>query len=352
MHLTNRSRRGFTLVELLVVIAIIGILVALLLPAIQAAREAARRSQCVNNLKQHGLALHNYHSARNSFPAVVNIVGLEFLNCANALLLPYIEEGSLDYNQEGEWNDQLATIIAAQIPIFNCPSSSGPNPIDASGLASAAGLPAGQLFGTTEYAYCKGVFSGWCINGPSPIRPGIIAPNEGGVFNPNRAISVGKIVDGSSKTIAMGDASSDPRWLLCEGVGCTTGNLVPESASYPPHAWGAWIAAEVPTEAHLGSVRVSGIYGSTLDPMNKPAVTQSLFSLGEFNTYNSAPATLCRSLGASSTGSSTTANYRSDHPGGCNFLYADGSVHFLNEGIEMLLYQALSTIAGEEVVSE
>src|SRR5215216_363933 len=96
MSLSRTRKRGFTLVELLVVIAIIGILVALLLPAIQAAREAARRAQCVNNLKQLGIGLQNYHSARNRFPqGTLMLQASQFFANAYTSLLPYFEEAAL-----------------------------------------------------------------------------------------------------------------------------------------------------------------------------------------------------------------------------------------------------------------
>src|SRR3954465_11361568 len=102
--------RGFTLVELLVVIAIIGILVALLLPAIQAAREAARRSQCINNLKQYGIGLQNYHNSNNAFPKgwIVKGIADGYYANANTKILPYLEETSLNgiYDQKEAWYDQ------------------------------------------------------------------------------------------------------------------------------------------------------------------------------------------------------------------------------------------------------
>jgi len=362
MNPVQKVRRGFTLVELLVVIAIIGVLVALLLPAIQAAREAARRSQCVNNLKQQGLALQNFHSARQTFPKVVNIRGTEFLDCANVLLLPYLEQGTMNYDFDGEWDDQRPEVIAAPLAVFDCPSSAGENPIDVPGLVSAASLNVGQTFGTTDYAFCKGVFGGWCIifpatpGSPEPARPGNIAFQEAGLFNPNRAISVGKITDGSSNTIAIGEASGDPRWLMCEGVGCNAVDSPVPAGQYPLHAWGGWIAAEIVTVIHLPVVRLTGVYGCTLEPMNKSGgVTQMYLDLvAELTQYATDPSTICRSLPgtAPTAAGSTTPNFRSDHPGGCNFLYGDGSVHFLSESIEMLTYQGLSTIQGEEIVTE
>ncbi len=139
-------KRGFTLVELLVVIAIIGVLVALLLPAIQAAREAARRSSCVNNLKQFGVAMHTYHDTLKTFPAGGcmppgdNFKGNNFYSSCHTMLLPYFEEESLKslINPNTDWEHQTqlrdadlnAIVPATVVPVFNCPSADGDNPKD------------------------------------------------------------------------------------------------------------------------------------------------------------------------------------------------------------------------------
>src|SRR5215213_8362448 len=149
--------RGFTLVELLVVIAIIGILVALLLPAIQAAREAARRSQCINNLKQFGIGLLNYHNSNNAFPKGWLVKGGAdgyFAN-GNTKILPYLEETSLHsiYDQKKAWYDQSKEVATTVVPIFNCPSTGEPNPYEYLPLKS---LIDNWTFATSDYAYCKG----------------------------------------------------------------------------------------------------------------------------------------------------------------------------------------------------
>jgi len=364
MYQVSKLRRskplhGFTLVELLVVIAIIGILVALLLPAIQSAREASRRMSCVNNLKQQGLALQNHLSARKHFPAAVIMVGLDFQDNANVKLLPYLEQGALDsiYDHGKQWEDQVDSVLVSSVSSFLCPSSSDPSPLAIPALADIVGDGPPDTFrldySPTDYAYCKGVYDGWCIlpgNGPeSPNLLGDIPYNEAGMFDIGTGYAAAKITDGLSNTIAMGDATSDTNWLLCEGSGCGHGDLVPQG-NYPNYAWNAWVVGEVVSTIHSSKLRAAGVYGCTLEPMNKSPVTETYAHIPDFVTLE------CEShypgtLYPSSSASSTVSNFRSNHTGGCNFLFADGSVRFFSEGIEMATYHALSTIAGEEPVA-
>src|SRR5262249_41622874 len=129
-----KRHSGFTLVELLVVIAIIGVLVALLLPAIQAAREAARRSSCTNNLKQFGLALHNYHDTLKVFPpggivktspTTRNFPSSSVYVSVHAMLLPFFEEANLKnlYDNNRPWQLQRPDVAATAVPVFVCPSN-------------------------------------------------------------------------------------------------------------------------------------------------------------------------------------------------------------------------------------
>jgi prepilin-type N-terminal cleavage/methylation domain-containing protein/prepilin-type processing-associated H-X9-DG protein len=359
--------RGFTLVELLVVIAIIGILVALLLPAIQAAREAARRSQCVNNLKQLGIGLQNYHSSNNTFPKGWTVKGQPdgyFAN-ANTRLLPYMEETSLHglYDQKEAWYDQKAPIGSTVIDVFNCPSTSEPNPYQHPELKNILGSKV-SLFATTDYAYCKGATDAYCIDMSSfmpginsELKPGPVQRDLQGVFNIAWGASIKKITDGTSKTIAMGEASGDTRWKVCHGKKgaegiprCTAADLQPDATGEFPYAWFPWIAGQPNSTKYMsgGKLVVASLFAATVEPMNKNPVTDSFIDDMSLTSRN--PAVACAD--SRNNGNNFASNFRGNHPGGCNFMMADGSVTFLNESISMDVYRAMSTIAGGEVVSD
>ncbi len=200
MH-ASRTPRGFTLVELLVVIAIIGILIALLLPAVQMAREAGRRSQCQNHLRQLGLALTAYHGALTSFPPGVIADGDNFRQGrvnGFAMLLPYIEEINLHtaYDFDQPWTaDANRAVVLQDISTFLCPSSSRRVPDQ----SDFNGEP-------TDYAFCKGPLAYLCRD----KRPA-------GMFDINRAVKIRDVLDGLSNTFAMGEAASSPD-LLAEST--------------------------------------------------------------------------------------------------------------------------------------
>jgi prepilin-type N-terminal cleavage/methylation domain-containing protein len=229
----KHTKRGFTLVELLVVIAIIGILVALLLPAIQAAREAARRSQCMNNLKQIGVALQNYHSSNNTFPMGIALGEGAFWS---GFLLPYMEEAALadivtiDFvNSRPYAHDQPSyttivdpykNVIACEtlISSFRCPSTPLPEHVPDRGhnskhyvqrrvpssyIACASGLSTSQVI-TQVF---RGEFHRW-MEQTDGVMYGVKVKDPTTKFGQG-TVSIAKVTDGTSKTMAVGEAVSD-----------------------------------------------------------------------------------------------------------------------------------------------
>jgi prepilin-type N-terminal cleavage/methylation domain-containing protein len=362
----TRKYPGFTLVELLVVIAIIGILVALLLPAIQAAREAARRSQCINNVKQFGIALHNYHGANNTFPkgAIMrkdaSNPNQDVFASANTSLLPYFEDTALHgiYDQKRQWESQKDGVAAVAIPVFKCPSSSAPNPFTDPLLAEWS-EPDGT-YGVSEYAWCMGFTDAFCL--VNLAEPGRVKKLQKGMFSLAFGASIRQITDGTSKTIALGDASGGPDWLVCRATSSTLGTprctqlAAPKpGTSEVPDATMGWIIGEPSSTIWrplLGDR--SSMYGCTIEPMNKKPVTATFVDFGQLNGENTKqrmdPTYEC--LASFDGGNHSVSNYRSDHPGGCVFLMGDGSATFLNESIDMAAYRARSTISADDIFND
>ena len=308
------DRSGFTLVELLVVIAIIGILVALLLPAVQAAREAARRSQCVNNLKQVGLAIVNYESAKRELPPgrITCEVGSVYREWCDetpdtiddrgvtsgfVLLLPYMEEQALFdqsgigtpttiwfYNGAWETIPERVNVVETRVQSLVCPS-------DTSGAISESAIDADIVPATGSYAFVMG------INGPEYQGSAPVKHLNTGVFQYHRVFEARQITDGMSKTIFVGEVrEGDKPW---------NGNV--------------WSQAL----RHTHSLR------STENPLNTPP-----------NTANLALATRMIHQGQYALNGA----FGSEHPGGANFVFGDGHVEFFTDDIESVLYNASATM--------
>ncbi len=326
MLLPLRFRRGFTLIELLVVIAVIAILIALLLPAVQQAREAARRTECRNHLKQFGLALHNYGGAHRTLPpgVISNVDGTQVYSTVYGLLLPYLEQVNLSnrYDSDKPFDQQSAAVLAAAIPTFLCPSNSKENPLEIPAFGGF-GLP--TVYGATDYLCSKGSTDAICV-------PWAVPANRQGVFS-NRPVRIRDITDGSSNTLAMGEGAGGAAWPLCRGTGCTTAFDGPAGQQPATNPWAFGAASNAALEG--AGFLTGGIWGCTIEPMNRNPVTDTWADMGAL--------TDCRS--STDGGPHSTANFRSDHKGGVQFLFADGSVHFLSENINLTIYRRLSTIA-------
>ena len=327
------KRTGFTLIELLVVIAIIAILIALLLPAVQQAREAARRVQCKNNLKQMGLALHNYHDVFNRFPAAMMFVAGSAdrgTGCTNVALLPYLEQANVQnlLDPSIPWFFISPDIARRQLPVFTCPSDTAPEATNYPFIESF-GLPVGGTFGNSSYGHSIGLSDALCF---SPGLGGPPITDESGLFAFHSFYRMRDITDGSSNTVAVGEAASG--FPICNGIGCTTPDPGGQTSSHGwllgGHGQQAWLAA--------GFV-YSGNKCSTVERMNKSSVTNSVHNVAQ--TFDCTP--------SFRGGDHWVSNFRSFHEGGASFLFADGSATFMSENIDLQVYRALSTIRGDEV---
>ncbi len=308
---------GFTLIELMVVIAIISLLVGLLLPVVQQAREAARRTQCRNNLKNIGLALHNYHDTHGAFPFGFD----ERESLWSAMILPQLDLSSM-YNtlvfQEsgpGQWNQNSANEFAActLIPVYPCPSMAVPEHIDdvASGDVMEGRVP-------VSYRACSGS-NGWsdaAATIPPDAPPGSLALDSielNGMFFGSSHVNLRDVTDGSSTTILVGESYTDP-FFVKDGQAMDYWQLgAPETGTWIPGGTGG-------SEFSEGLGSAGPRMNSRFDQLAPGAVMEV-----SFGSY---------------------------HEGGAMFGFADGSVRFLSENIDLEGYRALGTRAGQEVVSE
>ena len=303
--LRQKRLRGFTLIELLVVIAIIAILIALLLPAVQQAREAARRSQCKNNLKQIGLGLQNYHDTHSVFPPGYirfpqsgSPPALEYWPEFGwaTMILPYIDQTNL-YNEIAsnssnfavDWNTDNQALYDLSREVINtyiCPSDPGDNFSDWGVDKTTSGLTGGN---PAKSNYCASV----------------------DCFNQNTRVSMRDIIDGTSNTLFVGEKTGDSVFYDGLWIGA--------------NKWGAQTNWHT-SEGILGNA--SGSYGGMDYRINFDGTGSTNASNHQKNTFSSV------------------------HEGGAQFVFADGSVHFLSENIDVGLYKALATENGREVVGE
>lgn len=315
MNNSIRRSRGFTLIELLVVIAIIAILIALLLPAVQQAREAARRTQCRNNLKQLGLALHNYHDVHLCFP--FGHEGTTKAFSAFSMLLPYLEQGNLyaqiDFNVPvSHENNAVARMI--EFPALRCPSD----------LANA--LPA--LGGATNYFANKG--SGVLWGHPTGPNAGFSAQN-GVMYNGSR-IRIADITDGTSNTAAICER------LLADG---NNGVVSPVADVFfsPASPTTADEAVQI-----CNAVDISNLANQFPLFMGAPWMNGQ-------HTYLHTNVPNARSCGFFLINRASMPP-SSRHTGGVQMLLCDGSVRFVTENIDLLTWRAIGTRNGGEVLGE
>lgn len=328
------TRIGFTLVELLVSIAIIGLLIALLLPAVQAAREAARRTECVNHLKQLGLALHNFEAARQTFPAgyLSDLASDPSPDPVTwdaapgwgwgALLLPYLEQGSLQSQASLDqplWLPQYEQLVKTTLPGFLCPSATGGNAPylvtdEAGGPLTMAGR---QLeLARSHYVASHGQESCWGdMSGPAGDFDGDVSRLADGPFYRNSQVQIKDVTDGLTNTVFLGEHTSllsDKTW-----VGAVPGAFVHPKLASPDNA---------PESAATMVFAHSGPAAGETDALGNPIIHPP-----NFPTLH-----VCQ--------------MQSEHPGGANLMMGDASVQFIADGVHLETYAAMTSIAEQESV--
>ncbi|WP_422927951.1 DUF1559 domain-containing protein [Singulisphaera sp. PoT] len=358
MHLRTRVKSGFTLIELLVVIAIIAVLIALLLPAVQAAREAARRSQCTNNLKQIGLAMHNYHTANNSFPmgaaASKNTVnpGDNGNACiawmgwsAQGLLMGYLEQTAL-YNATNFYFDPISgpsfaynsTVTNTRIASFLCPSDGG----------------AGRTFFNSYYA-SEGT-SDRADGGTSSSPCGVSQQGSTGLFYYSVAYGIADCTDGTSNTVAFSEGlvgtGGDIRKPWATGVNISGANTYYDVNSN--------IADTMTTLQNCSNSFATATSGAGLASNRGYYWAWGSEAMTMFNTIVPPTSTKyqwgqcrfgCNTCGTYSADHSHITNATSNHSGGANVLMGDGSVRFIKSSLAINTWWALGTKANGEVIS-
>jgi prepilin-type N-terminal cleavage/methylation domain-containing protein/prepilin-type processing-associated H-X9-DG protein len=361
-----RIRSAFTLIELLVVIAIIAVLIALLLPAVQAAREAARRMQCVNNLKQIGLAIHNYNQANNCFPPAAYPVlepgGTLATNTdfsQNVRMLGYLEQQPLynaaNFGAGGCWNNIVSeqinsTVSRTKLAAFLCPSDSPPSfgiyagdslAIPVSGDPTAPGCNYQGSYGSNME------FNATMTGSP---------PNGVFQYSTGQVIGLQAITDGTSNTAAYGEclvgtgntAGVDPRRdMIFFGqtpAGMTRNvNMSPASNQA---AYMTWLQACAASLTVANSTRGHAVYTGESWAYGIVAFTDFWFINPPNSQYGQ-----CSVNGTGASQNPGAVGMSSNHPGGANMLLCDGSVRFLKNSTSFPAVWALGSRAGGEVLS-
>jgi prepilin-type N-terminal cleavage/methylation domain-containing protein/prepilin-type processing-associated H-X9-DG protein len=351
------SRRAFTLIELLVVIAIVAVLMGLLLPAVQKVRETASRIRCANNLKQWGLALHLFHDGNDYLPAGMITRGdiSDSYHTGFTYLLPYVEQDNIHrlYHFDKQWYDPTNyAAVGQQAPLFFCPSNRTSGTMDLTPFIQQWHADMPPFVGASDYVLCKGA------NASLDAMPNSIPARARGLFdivpadpagNPNWLtpqvrVRLTDITDGLSSTFAIGEAAGGNSHYLVADYHNPSQPVIQPFFNAPVVMDQAWGAASLGDSDHAwfaGLFGVTAQYGLLPDPMDEP-----------MNRRPGMPTV----IGADGSGFNKNrldrvSGFRSMHPHGCNFLYADGSVHFVPESIAPIVYRALSTYAGDEVVT-
>lgn len=380
MRRFKELRAAFTLVELLVVIAIIGILVGLLLPAVQAAREAARRMQCSNNLKQLGLAVHNFESARRQLPTSLrppsNLASSGEQSRVSVLtdLLPYLEQTAVfdRYNKAINWNQGVNIPLSqTRIPAFICPTNPDGGVLDTAPPGSTAAYIPG-IASATDYSPIFGIAPGVftqllgipapdSFRDPAEIFAGVNPPytyvrgffpknatiNSGTGLQTSKGATFSNVSDGLSNTIAIAESSGRPFVYVKRrklGGGNALTDTDASSSTTDRLNSGGWSR---PASDII-------LFGSTNDPRGVLGGTIAFNTTNGHNlrgiTYT-AQGVAQTILGLPIATHGTGAPY-SFHTGGANFTRGDGSVQFLSDSIDFRSFISLATVSGGETINE
>ncbi len=329
-----RKSRGFTLIELLVVIAIIAVLIALLLPAVQQAREAARRSSCKNNLKQLGLALHNYEGTFKMFPpSRINLTGPNFQKTWLTMCLPYLDQAPMYnlYDANLNWYDvpnDPATTTALSVAM--CPSSPGAVSTPTSALYSA--VSSGVRTDTPAWAQGDYGSINAVRNGLQVASGGVswgVKEKDGGLGRGPNGVALGKFTDGLSNTMLVGEDAGRPMLYNFHKPAKNPKTGLPASGTdWTADGWG-W--ADINNGFSLDGTGTDGVNNAT---------------------SGSGTVTLAAGGGACYINCSNDSEFYSFHTGGVHVLMGDGSVRFLSENLSGQTLIALTTRGYGDIVGE
>jgi prepilin-type N-terminal cleavage/methylation domain-containing protein len=379
----SASRRsGFTLIELLVVIAIIAILVALLLPAVQQAREAARRTQCKNNLKQIALAVHNFEGTYGFVPTSLrppsNIAGSTEQSRVAVLteLLPYIEQDNIykQYNKAINWNQGTNVPLSqTRIPAYMCPSSPQAGVLDTAPPAGS-GVWTPGIAATTDYSPIYGIAPGvftqllGLASAPNLYRdPASVFAGESPAYtysagffpknatiNPSTGLQSNKgakfrdVTDGLSNTLAIAESSGRP-FVYVRGRRLPNGNALTDTDAASSNTdrlnSGGWSRPASDIILYGETTAATGVLGGTI-------------AINATNGHNLRGLNYTGSGGVAATilglpiGIHGTASPYSFHTGGAQFALGDGAVRFISENISFALFISLATPSGGEVIGD